>query len=178
MVTTAKEAFARRLVDAMLEHGYKSSRNAKSGVDVGPLAQKAGVSREMARRYTEGAAVPDLNKMSLIADWLAVRLAWLRDGEGPMRGGNSSLAAEQPRGNYEAVGEEAREVAVAWSRLSPDLRTTMRDIMFMLSLAERRFPWLRRGRPAGETYDEWERRQEQNFAAMSQLIADRKARVK
>lgn len=162
----------------MLDVGHKSQRNAKSGVDVGPLAKVAKVTREMARRYTEGAAVPDLNRMRLIADWLGVRLAWLRDGEGP-KFAEGNIARQPTATAYgNGISEEAREVALAWQKLAPETRTVLRDVIFVLSLGERRFPWLRRGRPAGETYDEWERRQEQNFAAMSDLALARKERMK
>ena len=30
-------------------------------------------------------AIPNPDPMKAIADWLGVRIAWLRDGEGPMR---------------------------------------------------------------------------------------------
>lgn len=156
----AKQAFAARLVEAMLEAGFRSARNAKSGVDVGPLAKASKVTREMARRYTEGTAIPDANKMAVIADWLNVRVAWLRDGEGAMR--NAAHTARQDSAAY-GVGEDALEIARVWSRLSEDNRFLLRDMMFMLALAERRYPWLRRGRPGGETYDEWERRQQRAF---------------
>ena len=179
MPLSAKEEFAARLVEALLDSGHRSSRNAKSGVDVGPLAKHIKVTREMARRYTEGRAVPDLNKMKLMAEWLGVRLPWLRDGDGPKHERRTEVTAvAQQLASYDALSNEAKEVAIAWSRLSPDTRVMMRDVMFMLSLAERRFPWLRRGRPEGETYDQWERRQEQNFTAMGRLEQDRKARVK
>lgn len=160
----------------MRDIGLRSTRNAKSGVDAGPLAAEIKVTREMARRYTEGTAIPDLNKMERIAAWLGVRLPWLRDGEGPKR--VDAPHAAQTAGAYEPINAEAREIALAWSRLSPGHRDMMRDILYMLVLSERRFPWLLRGRPKSETYDQWERRQEQNFLAMSVLEADRKATTK
>lgn len=178
-LTTAKEAFAARLVEAMLDCGYRSARSAKSGVDVAPLAQIATVTREMARRYTEGKAIPDPNKMQVIAAGLGVRIAWLRDGEGDKHDARRELVAAQPVAEYRTLSQEALQVALAWSKLSPDTRTTMRDVIFMLSLGEKRFPWLRRGRPEKETYAQWEARQLQNFQAMSQLHSDRsKAKIK
>lgn len=174
----AREAFASRLVQAMLENGYRSARNAKSGVDVGPLGKVAKVTREMARRYTEGTALPDPDKMQAIASWLGVRMAWLRDGEGSVR---DEAAVRQPRAEYvssEALSPEAREIALAWSRLSPHAKEMMRNLIFITALAERRYPWMLRGRPVSETYDQWEHRQEQNFQAMSQLERDRKAKTK
>jgi transcriptional regulator with XRE-family HTH domain len=175
MAKSARQEFADRLIDAMLDAGYRSARNAKSGVDVGPLAKVAKVTREMARRYTEGTAIPDADRLKVIAEWLGVRLAWLRDGEGAKQPDN--FVAKERQASYDVLTAEAREVALAWSKLSPEVRATMRDVIFMLSLGERRFPWLRRGRPAGETYDEWERRQEQNFSAMVKLELDRKTKA-
>lgn len=172
-ITTAREAFARRLIDALLDSGYRSQRNAKSGVDVAPLAKIASVTREMARRYTEGAALPDVNKMRVIADWLGVRVAWLRDGEGERRPGAG--AAKQEGGNYEALTPEAREVGLTWQRLSAPRREMVREVLFMLSLGENRFPWLLRGRPKSESYEEWERRQEQNFGALAVLERTRRS---
>jgi transcriptional regulator with XRE-family HTH domain len=160
----------------MLDHGHRSARNAKSGVDVGPLSKATKVTREMARRYTEGGAIPDVNKMQKMADWLGVRLAWLRDGEGSKRA--EPLAAREDGGEYSVLGPEAREVAAAWAALSPDHRSVMRDLIFMLRLGERRFPWMLRGRPTSETYAEWERRQEDNFLVLSQLERDRKVKTR
>lgn len=55
------------------------SDSSRSGVDVAALAQAAGSSYEMARRYAEGAAIPRPDKLKRIADWLGVTaaaLAW------------------------------------------------------------------------------------------------------
>jgi transcriptional regulator with XRE-family HTH domain len=154
----------------MLENGYRSARNAKSGVDVGPLSKAVHVTREMARRYTEGTAIPDIAKMQTIADWLGVRLPWLRDGDGPAR--TEGMVAE-PAAGYHGLTEEGREIALVWQSLPLDQRETMRNLLYLLRLGVRRFPWLSRGRPKSETYAEWERRQEQNFYALSQLEQDR-----
>lgn len=175
MDVSAREAFSRRLIEAMLEIGLRSTRNAKSGVDVGPLAKTARVTREMARRYTEGTAIPDVNRMKMIAEWLGVRLAWLRDGEGEMR--SPGLAVREPDPAGYGINGEAREVALAWQKLSPETRGVMRDVIFMLASGERRFPWLRRGRPVGETYAQWEHRQEQNFSAMVELERRRREKT-
>lgn len=150
----------------MLDAEHKSQRNAKSGVDVGPLAKAAKVTREMARRYTEGTAIPDLNKMKVVADWLNVRLAWLRDGEGQKRKEVATAGVQQTTASYT---DDARELALVWQALSTDTRTMVRDIVFILSLAERQFPWLRRGKPSGETYNEWERRQLRAFETMVKM---------
>lgn len=81
--TTAAGAFARRLRELMRAQGYVSD-TARSGVDVVALAQAAGTTYEMARRYAEGHAVPRPDKLHRIAAWLGVpaaALAWGWGGE-------------------------------------------------------------------------------------------------
>lgn len=82
MNQTAKKAFSDRLVSVMLEKGYVAKRSASSGVDFLLLAKQANVSKEMARRYTIGKAIPGPDTMKVIAAWLGVNLSWLRDGIG------------------------------------------------------------------------------------------------
>lgn len=160
---TAKQAFARRLIEAMLDRSFHSARNAKSGVDVGPLAKAAKVTREMARRYTEGGAIPDLNKMKLIANWLEVRLPWLRDGEGQKRddaAGAVHLAA-QPEGTY--LTEAAIEIARVFMKLPTERQEWFRDLMCLEAAIATHYPWLIFGRPRRESYDQYEKRVERDL---------------
>lgn len=79
---TEAKAFARRLRDLMAAAGHVSP-GAHSGVDVGKLAEVAGVSYEMARRYAEGLAMPRPGNLTKIAKWLRVSSAELAYGENP-----------------------------------------------------------------------------------------------
>lgn len=142
----------------MRARGHTSIRNARSGVDVGPLARAAGVSREMARRYPEG-VVPDLNKLEKIADWLGVRLAWLRDGEGPMRA--AAHAADSAGAGY--MPDEAREIANIWLKLPAARRAAFRASMAMEAMLLTHYPWLTFGHPEGESYRDYERRVERDI---------------
>ena len=49
----------------------------------------------------------------------------------------------------------------------------MRELLFTFSAIDRFYPWLRRGRPKGESYDQFEQRHEQNMAAAIELAAAR-----
>lgn len=80
-----KQAFSERLIRAMRESPGAVKAGTKHGVDAVALQNVAGVSREMARRYLEGMAIPNPDPMRAIADWLNVRVSWLRDGDGAMR---------------------------------------------------------------------------------------------
>lgn len=76
--TTAAQAFGRRLRALMKAAGHVSE-SSRSGVDVVALAEAAGSSYEMARRYAEGLALPRPETLRRIADWLGVHassLAW------------------------------------------------------------------------------------------------------
>lgn len=79
------QKFAARLIEAMLESGQKSQRKSQTGVTTLALREIAGVTNEMARRYTLGLAWPDNEKMAKIARWLGVRQAWLQYGESPKK---------------------------------------------------------------------------------------------
>lgn len=88
---TECEKFAARLIEAMLDNGQQSQRKSATGVTTIELKKVAGVTNEMARRYTLGQAWPDNEKMAKIARWLKVREAWLRYNEGPKRLGEENL---------------------------------------------------------------------------------------
>lgn len=84
--------------------------------------------------------------------------------------------ARQPQADYAVVGPQAREIAIAWSKLSPGMQEVFRELLFVHAFIEKKYPWLRKGKPKGAGYDNWERHQEQNMEAMIQLAADRTSR--
>ena len=97
------QKFATRLIEAMMEAGQNSRRKSQTGVTTLTLRDVAGVTNEMARRYTLGQAWPDNEKMAKIARWLGVRQAWLQYGEAPkspyqINEGGSAYNAMQPMG--------------------------------------------------------------------------------
>jgi transcriptional regulator with XRE-family HTH domain len=166
----AKQQFAARLRRAMRDRGYKSKRGASSGVDVGPLATAARVSREMARRYTEGSALPDANRLQVIADWLQVRAAWLRDGEGEMA---TAHAAREDTAPPYGLTPDAEDVARVWMSLPPQLAEWIRALLNQQAVIVKRYPWLVFGRPSSESYSEFERRAEQSYHTAVVLAAQR-----
>ncbi len=58
-----------------------TSTNSKAGVKVSKLAEIAGCSHQMARRYVLGEALPDVVLIYKIAKWLKVSPGWLLYGE-------------------------------------------------------------------------------------------------
>lgn len=98
---TESKKFAARLIEAMLDIGQSSTRKSATGVTTSNLKVVAGVTNEMARRYTLGTAWPDNEKMAKIAKWLNVRQEWLRYGEGP----KSAEAVQEAIGLYSVPAE-------------------------------------------------------------------------
>lgn len=86
MVTKDKplvRAFGARLKKEMIAQGYNAPWS-KLGADANALRKAAGVSSlDIARRYLAGENMPRPDTMKKIADWLGVRIGWLRDGELP-----------------------------------------------------------------------------------------------
>ena len=58
-----------------------ASSKSKAGVKVSKLAEIAGCSHQMARRYVLGEALPDVNVTYKIAKWLKVSPGWLLFGD-------------------------------------------------------------------------------------------------
>lgn len=133
------------------------------------LAARLGV-KQQAVQYLESPK----NKASgskhtnAIAQACGVSADWLASGKGPAPD-ETRLEARQAAAPYGALSPDAIAVAEAWMKLSTDTKSWTRDVVFMLAAAERKYPWLRRGRPKSETYDEFERRMEQNFSALKVL---------
>jgi transcriptional regulator with XRE-family HTH domain len=72
--------FSKRLNALLQKEGYISNRS-KVGVEIGQLAKIAGVSYQMARKYTLGIALPDYHLIPKIAKWLNASPSWLLFGE-------------------------------------------------------------------------------------------------
>lgn len=107
-----------------------------------------------------------------IARACGVDVTWLSTGKGEMVP-PQRLEAREGEAGYESLSPEAREVAIAWSKLSPTMRDTFRELLYIHAVIDTQYPWLRRGRPKSGAYEDWERGIEQNMQALIQLRADK-----
>lgn len=80
MVTKPYETFAKRLISTLKGQGYVSTRS-PNGICIKTVAQIIGVSEQMCRRYIRGDALPDYEKLKLLAENLKVNAGWLLFGE-------------------------------------------------------------------------------------------------
>ena len=72
--------FAKRLRTAMINAGFGSTRSA-SGVQINKLAEMTGCSVQICRKYLQGLVIPELSKLSALAEKLHVSPGWLLFGE-------------------------------------------------------------------------------------------------
>lgn len=73
--------------------------------------------------------------------------------------------AQQPRADYLGLSEEALEIARAFDQLQPQARDFIREQVFIYTVIDKSFPWLRHGKPIGKSYNEFERWHQENIEA-------------
>lgn len=83
------EDFASRLKEAMLAAKLDSKRST-SGVCIHKLAEITGYSVQICRRYLRGEAIPELAKLTAIAETLGVTPGWLLFGDSPINQQNAT----------------------------------------------------------------------------------------
>lgn len=90
------------------------------------------------------------------------------------RAGETPPVAMEPAGSYRAtVSDDALEIARAFDQLQPQAKAYIREQVFIYTVIDKSFPWLRHGRPMGTTYEEFERWHVQNISAKLDLDAQR-----
>lgn len=95
-MATATEAFAGRLHEALDSVGF-----AKGRMRTGKLATMYNVSRETARKWLSGLALPELERMITIANDFHVALEWLATGRGPKAMAKANQVSEAPSPQYD-----------------------------------------------------------------------------
>jgi len=126
------QAFAQRLVDAMLEAGFGAREGSWSRlpVEIEPLRREAQAkSLTTARKYLEGEALPRRHRLERIAEWLNVNPEWLASGVGPR---NTSEHWEQS----DDLPAEALALARAWAALPRHYREPIRSWVIMASIVD------------------------------------------
>jgi len=74
-----KEGFSKRLLQVMLDKGFMSPKS-PTKANTQKLADACGVSRQMAARYLNADAIPDIKVLNNISDWLLCDPWWLLYG--------------------------------------------------------------------------------------------------
>jgi transcriptional regulator with XRE-family HTH domain len=83
---------------------------------------------------------------------------------------------EEQRGEYN-VSDEALEIARAFDQLQPQAKEFIREQVFIYTVIDKQFPWLRHGKPIGKTYQAFERWHENNIATARELEKQRQVEM-
>jgi transcriptional regulator with XRE-family HTH domain len=87
-----------------------------------------------------------------------------------------SKALEVREPDISDVSEEALEIARAFDKMQPQTKERVREHVFMYSVIDKSFPWLRTGRPVSDNYGKFEKWHVDNMQAQLALEAARIAK--
>lgn len=68
------------------------------------------------------------------------------------------------------ISPEARDVALAWMRLTPTRQHVIREWVFLESVLAEHYPWLLPGRPSGQSYNDYERAVENDLVRITKRL--------
>jgi transcriptional regulator with XRE-family HTH domain len=136
------------------------ARAEEKNISIADIQHGLKVTYEMARRYWEGIAKPREPKMRKLADLIGAKVAWLEYGEADA--GEARERAAAYAGTAQ-LNEEARELAMAFQLLTPVQREFYKGQIFRDAALGRVAPWLKAGRPAGDSYSRYERSMERDI---------------
>ena len=125
-MSEAKEAFGRRLVDAMRAKGHE----AKPGVlhkQFNSRYAGRSIAFSTASKYLRGRILPDPDKLQVMAELYGIEPHELLFGRS---GGNR---AAQPPGAWQAIGARERQVIDAFLALPPKRRELVGELVAELS---------------------------------------------
>lgn len=112
--------FARRLHRALDLAGFAQGRSR-----TGALSRHYDVSRETARKWLSGLALPELERMIALAVNHNVNFEWLATGRGHMR--SDDLGVREPAPSY--VDREEMIICSLIRQLSPKRRRAILDLL-------------------------------------------------
>lgn len=78
-------------------------------------------------------------------------------------------SVQSPTADYRTLSPEALEIARAFDQMQPQAREFIREQVFIYTVIDKSFPWLRHGKPIGKSYSEFERWHEENMETKQDL---------
>lgn len=95
-----------------------------------------------------------------------------------VKAGEQVHQLEQPASRYGTLSEDALEIARAFDKMQPQTRERVREHVFIYSVIDRSFPWLRSGKPVSDKYDAFEKWHAENLQTALTLEAARIVKFK
>ncbi len=177
---TRKVTDADKRAAAKLRELWADYKKKHPGVSQETAAGRAGMTQSAFSQFLQGSVPMRITPVVKLAKFFGVAPTAIRDDMPDMvytSGGRTTvLQAKEPGGERLSAG--ALEIARIYDQLEPQTKALIREQIFIYSVVDRSYPWLRRGRPKGESYDAFEKRHEQNMAVKLALEAKRIAKIK
>lgn len=175
---TRKLTDADRRAAAKLRTLWADFKKKNPGISQETAAGRAGMTQSALSQFLLGTVPMRITPVLKLAKLLGVPPTDIRDDLGDMPYAHTPPAAtlkvEEPR----LASAAAMEIARIFDSLEPQTQNLIREQIYIYSVLDHSYPWLRRGRPKGESYDQYERRHEQNMAAKLALEAKRQQKAK
>lgn len=169
---------ADRKAAAVVRDLWATYKKAHPGVSQETAAERAGFTQSAFSQFLLGSVPMRITPVIKLAKLFGVAPTDIRpdiaDVPYASAGPAKVVTAEEPG----RPSREALEIAHIFDRLEPQTQTLIREQIYIYSVIDRSYPWLRRGRPKGESYDSFEKRHQQNMAAMLALEARRQHKAK
>lgn len=147
---------ADRLAAERVRELWKEYKKKNPGVSQETAAETAGMGQSAFSQFLVGRVPMRVSPIRKFAKLFGVTPASIRDDLADLPYERSrkttSLNAEEPG----QLSAEALQYAKLFSTLTPQTREFLREQLFIYSLIDKKYPWLRRGRPKGESYDQFE----------------------
>jgi hypothetical protein len=68
------------------------------------------------------------------------------------------------------LSPEATDIAIAWQKLPPTRQQAFRDSIFLEAVVATSYPWLVRGRPQSESYNDFEKSMERDIVRITKRL--------
>jgi transcriptional regulator with XRE-family HTH domain len=137
----------KRLWDAYRKKHPNSSQETVASSDA------LGMSQAAFSQYLRGTVAIGTNALLKFAAFFRVEPQSIRTD---FKYGGTHEAAKNPQ-RYEALPNDALQIAEAYNRLPEARKHIVREYIYLEAIIAARMPWLIRGKPNGDTYEEWER---------------------
>lgn len=147
------------------------------GISQEAAAAKVGITQSALSQFLLGTVPMRLSPVLKLAQLFGVDPTAIRDDLQPMSyvaGTPSQLKAAEPS----TFSSEALEIARIFDQLEPQTKNLIREQVFIYSVIDKKYPWLRRGRPIGKSYAAFEKWHEANIETMVDLAAQRHHKTK
>jgi transcriptional regulator with XRE-family HTH domain len=156
---------------------WAAFQKANPGISQEKAAEAAGMGQSAFSQFLVGRVPMRITPVLKFAKLFGVPPAEIREdlGDLPYTAGRepAALKVAEP---LPGISEEAIEIARAFDQLQPQSREYIREQVFIYTVIDKSFPWLRHGKPIGKTYTDFENWHQRNIEARRDFEAQEAGR--